>query len=50
MDIKDLNISPELREKAKACTSPDEIETFAKNEGVSLNPRTYEALALYAGE
>ena len=32
MDIKDLNISPELREKAKACTSPEELMALAKSE------------------
>ena len=35
MDFKD--ISPELREKAKACTSPEEVLELAKNEGYELS-------------
>ena len=35
MDFKD--ISPELREKAKARTSPEEVLELAKNEGYELS-------------
>lgn len=35
MDYKD--ISPELCEKAKACTSPDELLALAKKEGYKLS-------------
>jgi len=34
MDYK--NLSPELREKAKACTSPEEVLELARNEGYEL--------------
>lgn len=34
MNLND--ISPELREKAKACTSPEEVLELAKNEGYEL--------------
>lgn len=33
MDLKNLDISPELMEKAKACTSPEELLALAKKEG-----------------
>ena len=35
MDFKDL--SPELIEKAKACTSPEELENLAKKENLELS-------------
>jgi hypothetical protein len=35
MNYNDL--SPELREKAKACTSPEEVLELAKNEGYELS-------------
>ena len=35
MDFKD--ISPELREKAKACKTPDEMLALAKAEGYKLS-------------
>ena len=30
MDFENLDISPELREKAKACKTPEEIMALAK--------------------
>ena len=36
IDFKDL--SPELREKAKACKTPDEMLALAKQEGYKLSP------------
>ena len=35
MDFNDL--SPELREKAQACTSPEEMLALAKQEGYKLS-------------
>ncbi len=45
MDIKDLNISPELREKAKACTSPEELLALAKSEGYKLSDEDIAAVS-----
>lgn len=42
--------SQSQKERLLACKTPNEIESFAMSEGVSLDPHTYEALALYAGE
>ena len=36
INFKDL--SPELREKAKACKTPDEMLALAKQEGYKLSP------------
>ena len=41
MDFKD--ISPELREKAKACTSPEELLELAKREGYKLSEDELES-------
>ena len=43
MDYKDL--SPELREKAKACTSPEEVLELAKREGVKLSEEELETVS-----
>ena len=43
MDYKD--ISPELREKVKACTSTEEILELAKKEGYKLSEGELEAVA-----
>ena len=45
MDIENLDISPELREKAKACTSPEELLALAKKEGIKLSDADMEALS-----
>ena len=43
MDFKD--VSPELREKAKACTSPEEVLELAKNEGYELSDEELAAIS-----
>lgn len=45
MDINNLDISPELREKAKACTSPEELMALAKSEGYKLSDADIEAIS-----
>ena len=45
MDFKDVDISPELREKAKACTSPEELLALAKSEGYKLSDTDIEAIS-----
>ena len=45
MDFKDLDISSELREKAKACTSPEELLALAKSEGYKLSDADIEAIS-----
>ena len=43
MDINDL--SPEIREKAKACTSPEEMIELAKREGYKLSDEEMDAIS-----
>ena len=43
MDFKDL--SPELREKAKACKTPEEVFALAKKEGYKLSDKEMEAVS-----
>ncbi len=43
MDFKDL--TPEQMEKAKACTTVDELVALAKNEGVELTDEQLEAIS-----
>ena len=43
MDFKDL--SPELREKAKACKTPEELLALAKTEGYKLSEEELGAIA-----
>ena len=45
MDFKNMDISPELREKAKACTSPEELIELAKSEGYKLSDQDLEAVS-----
>lgn len=45
MDFNNLDISPELREKAKACTSPEELFALAKKEGLKLSEKDLEAVS-----
>ena len=45
MDFKNIDISPELREKAKACTSPEEMLALAKKEGYKLSEEELEAVS-----
>ena len=43
MDYSDL--SPELREKAMACTTPEELLELAKKEGYKLSEDELEAVS-----
>lgn len=43
MNLDDL--SPELREKAMACETPDELFALAKAEGVSLSDEQLDAIS-----
>ena len=45
MDLENLDISPELREKAKACKTPEELLALAKREGYKLSDAEMEAVA-----
>ena len=45
MDFKNLDISPELREKAKACKTPEELLALAKSEGYKLSEDELEAVS-----
>ena len=45
MNINDMDISPELREKAKACKTPEEILALAKKEGIKLSEAQLEEVA-----
>ena len=45
MNIDDMNLRPELREKAKACQTPDEMLALAKKEGYKLSEAEIEAVS-----
>ena len=45
MDFENLDINSELREKAKACTSPEELLALAKREGYKLSDEQIEAVS-----
>ena len=45
MDLENLDISPELREKAKACTTPEELLALAKKEGYKLSDAEMESVS-----
>ena len=45
MDFKNLDISLELREKAKACTSLEELLALAKAEGYKLSEEELSAVS-----
>ena len=45
MDIESMDISPELREKAKVCTSPEELMELAKREGYKLTETELESVS-----
>ena len=45
MDLENLDISPELREKAKACTTPEELLALAKREGYKLSDAEMESVS-----
>ena len=44
MNIDDLDISPELKEKARACKTPDELLALAKKEGYKLSDEEMQAV------
>lgn len=37
MNIDDMDLSPELREKARACKTPEEMLALVKEEGFELS-------------
>ena len=45
MDIRKADISPELREKAMACKTPEEFLALAKSEGYKLSDEEMEAVS-----
>jgi len=45
MKLEDIDISPELREKAQACTSPEELLALAKQEGYKLSEDELSAVS-----
>ena len=45
MNIDNLDLSPELREKAKACKTPEEMLALAKKEGYKLSDEEMEAVS-----
>lgn len=45
MAFENMDISPELREKAKACETPEELMALAKSVGHELTDEEVEALA-----
>ena len=45
MNIDNLGLSPELREKAKACKTPEEMLALAKAEGYKLSDAEMEAVS-----
>jgi predicted ribosomally synthesized peptide with nif11-like leader len=45
MDFENLDISPELRNKAKSCKSPEELLELAKREGYKLSEEELEAVS-----
>jgi hypothetical protein len=45
MDLSKLDISPELREKARGITSPEELIELARKEGYRLSDAEMEAVS-----
>lgn len=45
MNIDDLDLSPELRAKAEACKSPEELLALAKQEGYKLSDEEMKAVS-----
>ena len=45
MNINDLDISPELKEKARACKTPEEMMALAKTEGYKLSDEEMQAVS-----
>ena len=44
-NIDDLMLSPELKEKARGCKSPEELLALAEKEGYKLSDEEMEAVA-----
>ncbi|MBQ9004457.1 MAG: Nif11-like leader peptide family natural product precursor [Eggerthellaceae bacterium] len=45
MNLENLEINPELREKAKACNTPEELLALAKKEGYKLSDAQMETIS-----
>ena len=45
MDFKNMDLSPELREKAKECKTPEELLALAKKEGYKLSDEEMAAVS-----
>ena len=45
MNTDNLDISPELREKAKACKTPEDLLALAKSEGYKLSEEELAAVS-----
>ena len=45
MNIDDMDLSPELREKARACKTPEEMLALAKAEGYKLSEEELSAVS-----
>ena len=45
MDLESMDLSPELREKAKACNTPEELLALAKKEGYKLSDEEMQAVS-----
>ena len=45
MNIDDMDLSPELREKTKTCKTPEEMLALAKTEGYELSDEELEGIA-----
>ena len=45
MNIDDMDLSPELREKARACETPEEMLALAKAEGYKLSEEEMKGIA-----
>jgi hypothetical protein len=45
MDFENIEVSPELKEMAKACTSLEELLALVKKEGYKLSDDEMEALS-----
>ena len=45
MNIDDLDISPELKEKARECKTPNEMLALAKKEGYKLSDEEMQAVS-----
>ena len=50
MDLEDMELSPELMAKVKACRSPEELFALAKEEGRELSDEELEGIAGGGGD